>query len=227
LRNLAIVLLSGGLDSLVSLACAIEKGIRPMAITFDYGQRARKREIEAGRRICRYYKVRHKVIKLDWLKEISSTPIVKNKGKIPGPEVSRKKGRDIAWVPNRNGVMVNIAASIAEAMGYRYVVIGTNAEEGKFFPDNTQGFINTANKVLSYSTRGKVRVISFTGKLKKRDIVRRGLELNAPLQYLWSCYRGGRDMCLKCHSCRYIVDSFKALGMWDEFRQRRKGYAWS
>lgn len=221
-----IVLLSGGLDSLVSLAEALEKEKRVMALTFDYGQRAARREIQASKRICRYYKIRHKIIKLDWLKKISSTPLVSKKGQIPGRNIPPEKGAKIVWVPNRNGVMVNVAAAFAQAMGYGKIVIGTNAEEGRFFPDNTPYFINTSNHALRYSTGGDVKVVSYTGRMKKREILRAGLKLKAPIRYLWSCYAGGKEMCLNCHSCAYVADSLRKEGIWDWFRDQRKKVKW-
>jgi 7-cyano-7-deazaguanine synthase len=230
--NGAVVLLSGGLDSLVSLAEAVKREKGVMALTFDYGQIAAKREIEASRRISKYYGVKHEVIKFDWLKKNSSTALIiplrcarSNKGKkdkIPGLNVPPGKGAEIVWVPNRNGVMINIAAAMAEALGYKKIVIGTNAEEGSFFSDNTADFIKAVNRALGYSARGNVKVISFTGRFKKREIIRRGFALNAPLRYLWSCYRGGRELCLKCHSCGYLVRSLKAEGVWDSFWKQRK-----
>jgi 7-cyano-7-deazaguanine synthase len=225
--NGVIVLLSGGLDSLVSLAKAIEKEKRVMALTFDYGQRAREREIQASKRICSYYKIGHKIIKLDWLKKISLTPLVKKNGQIPGRNISPEKGAKILWVPNRNGVMINIAAAFAQAMGFRKVVIGTNAEEGRFFSDNTEDFIKASNDALHYSTRGDVKVISYTGRMKKREILRTGLRLRAPIQYLWSCYAGGKEMCLKCHSCGYVADSLRKEGIWDSFWNERNKVRWS
>ena len=184
-----------------------------MALTFDYGQRACKRELQASSRISKYYGVKHKIIKLDWFKK---------QGKIPGPGVSYKKGAAIMWVPNRNGVMLNIAAAIAEGMGYKKVVIGTNAEEGRFFPDNTSNFIRAVNHSLFYSTKGNVKAKSFIKNLKKKEILRKGLKLKVPLQYLWSCYNGSREMCLKCHSCMYLVKALKAEVAWDSFWKGRR-----
>jgi len=214
----AVVLLSGGLDSLVSLAEAKRREGRVMALTFDYGQRAARREIQASHRISKYYGVRHKVIKLDWLKR---------QGKIPGLSVSHEKAAKIVWVPNRNAVMINIAASIAEALGYKKVVIGTNAEEGRFFSDNTSSFISAANRALFYSTRKHIKVVSFTGRLKKRGILKRGLRLRIPFQYLWSCYKGGRELCFKCYSCGYLVRALKQEGAWERFREERKKFRWN
>ncbi len=214
----AIVLLSGGLDSLVSLAEAKKRERQVAALTFDYGQRAARREIQASRRISKYYGVRHKVIKLDWLKR---------QGKIPGSSVSPEKAAKIVWVPNRNAVMINIAASIAEAIEYKKVVIGTNVEEGRFFPDNTSSFIRVTNRSLFYSTRKHIKVVSFTGRLKKREILRKGLQLKVPLQYLWSCYKGGRELCLKCHSCGYLVRALKQEGAWELFLEERKKFRWN
>jgi len=223
----AIVLLSGGLDSLVSLAQAVKREKRVEALTFDYGQRAAKREIQASRRISKYYGVKHRIIKLDWLKDISSTPLVKGRGKIPGRGISPKKAAEIVWVPNRNGVMVNIAGAMAEGIGCKKVVIGTNAEEGHFFSDNTSTFINAASRSLFYSTRGNVKIVSFTRKLKKREILQMALRLKVPFQYLWSCYKGGRELCRKCHSCGYLLRALKAEGVWNSFWKERKKFRWN
>lgn len=222
-----IVLLSGGLDSLVSLAEIVRREDKVIALTFDYGQVARKREIQASRKISRYYRIRHEIIKLDWLKNISTTPLVKDKKNIPLFSTSPERGARIVWVPNRNGVMVNIAGAFAEAAGYKKIAIGTNAEEGRFFSDNTIDFIEAANRFLYYSTRRHIKVVSITGKLKKREILQMGMKLKAPLQYLWSCYKGGKELCLECHSCVYIIKSLKEECIWDEFWKKRKRVRWN
>jgi 7-cyano-7-deazaguanine synthase len=118
--------------------------------------------------------------------------------------------------------MINIAACLAEARRYDRVIIGANREEGRFFPDNTSAFVRAVNRSLFYSTRGKVRVMSFTERLTKRQILRRGLKLKAPLYYLWSCYEGGRELCLRCHSCGYLVEALNAEGVWESFWRERK-----
>ena len=106
----SIILLSGGLDSLVSLGLSKEKYNVALALTFDYGQKSASQEIEASRKICEYYGIEHKVIKLDWLREITHTAIVTEDALPEGIQESSKS----VWVPNRNGLFLNIAASFAD-----------------------------------------------------------------------------------------------------------------
>ena len=122
-----IILLSGGLDSLVSLGVGIEKYGISLALTFDYGQKAVEQEISTSKNICDYYKIEHKVIKLDWLKEVTHTALVSNEDLpegIDNPEQSAKS----VWVPNRNGLFLNIAGSFADGNDYDYIIIGANKE---------------------------------------------------------------------------------------------------
>lgn len=105
------------------------------------------------------------------------------------------------WVPNRNGLFLNLAATLAEAYGCRYVVFGANAEEGEAFPDNTPAFRDCINQSLSYSTLNGVTVKTPVGHLNKKEIIQRGIALKVPLQYLWSCYEGTETHCGRCPSC--------------------------
>jgi 7-cyano-7-deazaguanine synthase len=203
----SVVLLSGGLDSAVSLACATQEGAVLLCLTFDYGQQAAKQEIKAAAAICGYYRVSHQVVPLPFLQEITITALVAGVG-LPEPEVAyldefSRAQEDAArvWVPNRNGIFLNIAAGYAEHLGATAVVAGFNREEAAIFPDNSGAFVEASTLALSYSTLSRVRVVSYTQKLDKTAIVRLGRGLRAPLQFVWSCYRGGADICGRCESC--------------------------
>ena len=128
-----IILLSGGLDSLVSLGLGIEKYGISLALTFDYGQKALDQEIATSKNICNYYKIEHKVIKLDWLKDVTHTALV-SENELPqgidNPEQSAKN----VWVPNRNGLFLNIAGSFADGNDFDYIIIGANKRRGTDFP---------------------------------------------------------------------------------------------
>src|SRR5574344_1882756 len=178
----SIILLSGGLDSLVSLALTRKEYNVELAMTFDYGQKALQTEIKASRAICEHYNVEHKVIKLDWLKDITKTALVGNK-EIPvtttndiESENFTKRSAMSVWVPNRNGAFLNIAAAFADSFDYDFIIIGANKEEGATFPDNTQEFINRCNAVFEYSTQTKPKVLAPLINLKKGDIVKKALE---------------------------------------------------
>ncbi len=198
----SIILLSGGLDSLVSLGLKKEELNIELALTFDYGQKSAQKEITASAEICRYYGIEHRIIKLDFLKEITGTSLVSSEniptGKaLDNPNESAKS----VWVPNRNGLFLNIAGSYADSYGYNYIIIGANKEEGQTFPDNTQEFIDAVNKEFQYSTMTKTKVVAPLINCDKNDIVMLALKNSIPLEYTRSCYQGGDKNCGICESC--------------------------
>ncbi|MHC4606548.1 MAG: 7-cyano-7-deazaguanine synthase QueC [Planctomycetota bacterium] len=192
----AVALLSGGLDSSVALAAAKRRHRVVLAVTFDYGQRAARREVAAARAIARALKVPHRVIALPWLKAATKTALVNRKRKLP------RRGAAAVWVPNRNGVFLNICAALAEDLGATRIVAGFNLEEAAAFPDNSTAFIRAANRAFAYSTRIRVKVVSPVARMKKAAIARLGRKLGVPLEKTWSCYAGGRRPCGKCEPCR-------------------------
>lgn len=206
-----IILLSGGLDSLVSLGVGIEKYGISLALTFDYGQKAAEQEISTSKNICDYYKIEHKVIKLDWLKEVTHTALVSNEDLpegIDNPEQSAKS----VWVPNRNGLFLNIAGSFADGNDYDYIIIGANKEEGQTFPDNTQEFIDKINAEFEYSTQKHPKVVAPLINSDKNDIVKLALEHKIPLEFVRSCYASGEKHCGKCESCTRLKNALIANG---------------
>jgi 7-cyano-7-deazaguanine synthase len=108
------------------------------------------------------------------------------------------------WVPNRNGVFINIAAAYCETLQCAQVVVGFNVEEGTTFPDNTPEYMTAATLALSYSTLSGVRVHSPTVDLNKTQLVALGRQLNIPFHLVWSCYHGDEIMCGECESCQRL-----------------------
>ncbi len=216
----SIVLLSGGLDSAVAFKKAADAGEVVLALTFDYGQRAAGREIDAAGEICGRFGVPHEVIRLPWLEKITKTALVARDQELPQPVPEALDDADGAasdsaarvWVPNRNGVFINIAAAYAEATGAGLVVAGFNAEEAVTFPDNSPQFVEAINGSLSFSTLKRVEVSSPTSYLNKGEIVRLGLEIDAPLDLLWSCYESGEKMCGSCESCMRLKRGLAEAG---------------
>lgn len=204
-----IILLSGGLDSLVSLGLGIEKYGISLALTFDYGQKALEQEIMTSKNICDYYKIEHKVIKLDWLKNVTHTALVEDKELpegIDNPEDSAKS----VWVPNRNGLFLNIAGSFADGNDYDYIIIGANKEEGQTFPDNTQEFIDRVNAEFEFSTQKHPKVVAPLINYDKNDIVEQAIEHKIPLEFVRSCYSNGEKHCGKCESCTRLKNALIA-----------------
>ena len=205
----SIVLLSGGLDSTVNFYKASIETEVILALTFNYGQRAAAREIEASYKIAHTKGIKHQVIELNWLAEITETALVNYEKEIPKLRVDElddtfgaaKTSAEAVWVPNRNGIFINIAAAFAESFEARCIVTGFNIEEGATFPDNSPAFVDTVNKCLKFSTLYKPEVISYTSKLNKKEIALLGKKLNIPFNLIWSCYFGGAEMCGECESC--------------------------
>ena len=116
------------------------------------------------------------------------------------------------WVPNRNAVFLSIAASFAESFAADTILAGFNAEEASTFPDNSVPFMEAISKAFSFSTLNKVKVDSFTKSWDKEEIFRQALELELPLQFVWSCYEGGDFRCGKCESCKRSERGLKVHG---------------
>lgn len=199
----SIILLSGGLDSLACLAVTREKYNCELAITFDYGQKALDKEIEASKKICEFYNVEHKIIKLDFLKEITQTALVSDK------EVPQDYDMKAVWVPNRNGLFLNIAGSFADSYGYNYIIIGANKEEGKTFPDNTLEFAKRVEAEFEFSTLIQPKILIPLIDMDKEEIVKTVIDLKAPLELVHSCYLGGDKNCGKCESCLHLIEALK------------------
>ena len=203
----SIVLLSAGLDSAVNFKLALDKGTVPLALTFDYGHRAARREAHFAGQMCERLGVKHQMLPLKWLGAITRTALVGKRRALPHPNEAdlesamAKRTAAQVWVPNRNGVFLAAAAAFAEALGADQVVAGFNAEEAETFPDNSPEFVMAFNKTLRFSTRTRVKVKSYTASLRKAAIVKKGLRIGAPLELVWCCYDGGRRLCGRCESC--------------------------
>jgi len=203
--NKSIILLSGGLDSIVALAYSkknTDYNVK-LALTFDYGQKTAKSEIEASKKIADYYNIEHKIIKLDWLKEITKTALVGD-SEAPNDDFETNDSAKAVWVPNRNALFLNIAASFCDAFGYNYILFGANKDEAKTFPDNTEEFRRTITNLFTTSTQVKPMVVAPLINYSKGDIVKIAVENNVPLEYVRSCYKSPEGHCGECESCYHL-----------------------
>lgn len=207
----SVILLSGGLDSLVSLGLKKEELNITLALTFDYGQKSAKQEIETSKKICEYYNLEHKVIKLDWLKDITHTALCSDI-EVPTGEAldNSENSAKSVWVPNRNGLFLNVAGSFADANDFDYILIGANKEEGQTFPDNTQEFIDAVNQEFKFSTRKQPEVVAPLINCVKNDIVMLALKNGVPLELTRSCYQGAEKHCGICESCMRLKSALEA-----------------
>lgn len=220
MKRKAVVLLSAGLDSSVNLFAAHQQEEVVLALTFDYGQKAAKKEIEQAAKLAAFLKIPHKVLSLPWFKDFNKSSLLVENEEVPtGKQVdiqshtqSLQTAKSV-WVPNRNGIFLNIGAAFAEARGATAVVPGFNVEEASTFPDNSEAFMEQLTKSLSFSTANQVEVLCYTVKMQKTEIVKRGLELNMPWHLLWPCYFSKEKWCGECESCLRSKRAFAAAGV--------------
>ena len=197
----SIILLSGGLDSIISLALFKEKYNITTAVTFNYGQKAAKKEIETSKKISAFYKLEHIIIDLPWLNEISTSTLNQNKDIPTSNNIETIENSKSLIVPNRNALFINIAASIAEAKDFKYIIIGANKEESHNFKDNSKNFIEAINLSLKNSTENEVQVLAPLINYDKKQIVEAGIKENVPFNLIHSCYKNKDKHCGLCESC--------------------------
>lgn len=212
----SVVLLSSGLDSTVNLYEAKQVSEVALTLTFDYGQRAAEREIQSAARLAYKLGVPHKVLRLDWFKDFTQSSLVNRSEEVPTAKVkiddlnASNETAKAVWVPNRNGIFLNIAAAFAEGLKANWIIPGFNAEEAATFPDNSQAYLEAATNSLKFSTANHVEVKCFTTHLNKTEIVKRGRELKVDFELVWPCYFGGAKPCGECESCQRFNRAMKA-----------------
>lgn len=216
----SVVLLSGGLDSTINLYEARLKSTVVCALTFDYGQRAAAREREMARRHCDALSIRHEIIELPFFSRFTRTSLVDREATVPtGHDVSiddmtaSERSAKAVWVPNRNGILLNVAAGFAEGLGADWIVPGFNIEEAATFPDNTDEFLRATSAALAYSTANHIEARCFTTSLDKTVIAKRGRELGVRFEFVWPCYFSGDTLCGQCESCQRYARAMRAAGL--------------
>lgn len=216
----AISVLSGGLDCTVATS-VYAKDYEINAITFNYGQKAFKRELKAAKEICEKMNWTHEVVNLEWLSKISNSSLNTSE---EIPEVSLEDLDDLnkssesansVWVPARNMVFTSIAVSYAESIGADMIIVGWDAEEAATFPDNSKEFLEAFNILIDVGSPEKIKIEAPAIDLNKEEIVRLGLEVGAPMELSYSCYKGTEKQCGVCESCMRRKRAFEKLNIKD------------
>ncbi|MEZ0391366.1 MAG: 7-cyano-7-deazaguanine synthase QueC [Pseudobdellovibrionaceae bacterium] len=216
----SVVLLSGGMDSSVNLLAAREESQVVLALTFDYGQRAAPKEIEVTSKLTKKLQIPHRVLPLPFFSDLGHSSLIDRQQTVPvgsavsidDPKTSEKTAQSV-WVPNRNGIFLNVAAGFAEALGADWIVPGFNQEEASTFPDNSEEYLQAATQSLKFSTANQVQVKCFTVKMNKTEIVGLGLKLQMDWSWMWPCYFNQSRWCGQCESCQRSKRALRAQGV--------------
>ena len=205
-KKRALVCLSGGLDSTVSLHWCLKNYDEVLAVFFDYDQKALKSERKASKGLCSDFKLECYEVLLGFVSQFSNSSLNRKDREMPeGVDLESKKetfdAAQSVWVPNRNGLFINAAACLLESKGGGDLILGFNKEEAETFPDNSKEFLEAINESLRFSTQNKVRLFSPTVLMSKVEIFKLGLELGFDQNKVWPCYKSGDRPCGVCESC--------------------------
>ncbi len=219
----AVVLLSGGLDSMTTFLIAKAQGYACHALSFDYGQRQRA-ELAAARRIAaKYGAAAHKIVRIG-LDDIGGSALTDAAIAVPRTPT---EGIPVTYVPARNTVFLAFALGYAEVLGAFDLFIGVNAVDYSGYPDCRPEFIDAFEKLANLATKAGVEGGRFTVhtpliRLSKAEIIRRGVELGADYSLAVSCYDADAEgrACGRCDACRFRAEGFRAAGVPDPTRYR-------
>lgn len=222
----AVVLLSGGMDSCVTAAIA-NRTHRLALLHVSYGQRTERRERRAFDEIADFYTVRERlVIRLNSFAQIGGSALTDERIAVPesGEALAPHAGIPVTYVPFRNAHFLSAAVSWAEVIGANAIFIGAVAEDSSGYPDCRPEYYRAFERLIREGTRPETRIEIVTPviALRKSDIVRRGVELGAPLQHTWSCYQFEDEACGACDSCRLRLRAFAEAGEADPIAYRAR-----
>jgi len=196
----SIVVLSGGMDSAVLMAQALNLGKKVAAISFDYGSKHNSRELPMAKGLCQNYKVEHKIICLPFINELFSSSLLQTGGKIPEGTYDSDNMKSTV-VPFRNGIMLSIAAGYAESVGATEVLLGSHAGDHFIYPDCRPEFNQAFAHAVDLGTGGKVKINFPFSQIDKRNIGDMGRKLGLDFTRTWTCYKGDDLHCGTCGAC--------------------------
>lgn len=218
----AVIILSGGLDSTVCMSIARQEEYALFPLTFFYGQRHSK-EVEQAKKVAQFYKCSsHLVVDIGFFKDIGQSALTSDDFNVP---ISRgfgemEKDIPITYVPFRNAVFLSMATGYAESIQAERIYIGVNALDYSGYPDCRPQFIRAFQEAVNQGTAAsdkgtQIKIEAPLINLTKAEIVKIGVQNNAPLHLTTSCYQGGEKACGQCDSCLLRLKGFREAGLKD------------
>lgn len=214
---LAVVLTSGGMDSCVTTAIASRENDELALLHVSYGQRTERRELKAFDDIANFYRVdRRLATNIAHLAQIGGSSLTDRKIEVSQANLESTE-IPTSYVPFRNAHLLAIATSWAEVIGAGRIYIGAVAEDSSGYPDCRPEFYQAFEQLIEVGTKPEttVKIMTPVISLRKSEIVRRGVELGAPLHLSWSCYKREDVACGKCDSCALRLRGFREAGLKD------------
>ena len=228
-QDQAVVLVSGGMDSCVcaAIACKQHGAANVALLHASYGQRTESREARAFCEIADFYAVtRRLMVRLDHFRAIGGSALTDHRIAVPENELGAPElhGSEIpvTYVPFRNAHFLSVGVSWAEAIGAAAIYIGAVAEDSSGYPDCRPEYYRVFQELIHVGTRTETQIAIATPVIawKKSQIVRKGVELGAPLHLTWSCYQNEQEACGVCDSCLLRLRAFSEAGVTDPIAYR-------
>jgi 7-cyano-7-deazaguanine synthase len=224
-RPKAVVLLSGGMDSCVTASIARET--HDLALVHaSYGQRTERRERQAFDEIADFYDVHERlVVQLNHFAQIGGSALTDARIAVPEGQAEKQVGGNeipSTYVPFRNAHFLAVAVSWAEVIGATAIFIGAVAEDSSGYPDCRPEYYRVFQQLVRVGTRPEthIEIVTPVIGMRKWEIVKRGMELAAPLDRTWSCYQFEDAACGACDSCRLRLSAFAEAGIGDPIAYR-------
>ncbi len=220
INDLAIVLVSGGMDSCVTAAFAARENKELAFLHVSYGQRTERRERKAFNDISDHYGATLRLdVSIDYLARIGGSSLTDEAIEVAEADLETAEIPS-SYVPFRNANILSIATSWAEVIGAAKIYIGVVAEDSSGYPDCRAEFIEAFEKLIEAGTKPdtKISLVTPLVNLSKSEIVKKGIELGAPLELTWSCYQNERTACGTCDSCALRLRGFEKAGIKDPIR---------
>ncbi|SEM88979.1 7-cyano-7-deazaguanine synthase QueC [Lihuaxuella thermophila] len=213
MKEKAVIVLSGGLDSTTCMGIARDRGYELYPITFFYNQRHHK-EVEHAKRVAEHYGVadRHKVVNVSFLGEIGGSALTDETIAVRTSGVDEEIPE--TYVPARNLIFLSLAVAYGEVIGARTIYTGVNAVDYSGYPDCRPEFIRSLTETVNLATKmgvtseQKIKIETPLIHLTKADIIRIGLALKVPYELTTSCYQGEEEACGVCDSCLLRLKGF-------------------
>src|SRR5215467_5848080 len=222
-KSKAVVLMSGGMDSCVTAAIA-RQSYEIAALHASYGQRTERRELQSFQALADHFGATGRlIVRLDHFRAIGGSSLTDLGMQVHDADLSNREIPN-TYVPFRNAHFLSIATSWAEVLGAKKIFIGAVWEDSSGYPDCRPEYYEAFNKVIRAGTRPTTNVTIETPliHLSKREIVKKGIELQAPFHLTWSCYRKSDAACGICDSCALRLRAFQQAGVEDPIAYSRK-----
>jgi len=210
----AVVLVSGGMDSVTAFHHAAVEHRVIAGVSFDYGSKHNHRELPFAARHCERLGVPHRVVPLGFMDELFESHLLRSGGEIPEGHYEAENMKQTV-VPFRNGIMLSIAAGYAESAGAEGLVVAAHSGDHAIYPDCRETFMRPMAEAIAAGTYAGIEVLRPFIDWRKEDIALRGAELGIDFTRTWSCYKGGEVHCGKCGTCVERKEAFQLAGLSD------------